>query len=134
MWQVSARKIQRLSRSRSMTVAHGKSLKLLLPSFMLILATTALQGGGKLLSPQQKQLLRKLNSIKLVKVDFDEAKPIAVFKYLRERSKELDPDAKGINFVFRHMDKSTALVTLKLENIPMAAVIKYVCMAANLDY
>jgi hypothetical protein len=81
-----------------------------------------------------KALTHKLKSIKIGKIDFEEAKPLAVFKYLRIRSKALDPEGKGVNFVFKHLSKNKTLISLQMENVPLYSVIKYACMAANLEF
>ena len=79
-------------------------------------------------------LYRKLQSIIIKKVEFEDAKPLAVFKFLRIRSKELDPTGKGVNFVFKDLREHKTLVTVKLNNIPLSEVIKYVCLTGNLNY
>jgi len=79
-------------------------------------------------------LWKKLYSIKIDKVKFEDEKPLAVFKFLRMRSKELDPAGKGVNFVFKGLQKHKSLVTLDLSNLPLAEVIKYVCLIGDLVY
>lgn len=79
-------------------------------------------------------LWKKLYSIKIDKIDFEDAKPLAVFKYLRIRSKDLDPAGKGVNFVFKGLKGHKSLVTVKLENLPLADAIKYVCLTGDLIY
>ena len=79
-------------------------------------------------------LWKKLNSIIIDKIEFEDEKPLAVFKYLRIRSKDCDPEGKGVNFVFKGLIKHKSLVTLKLQNIPLAEAIKYVCLTGDLMY
>ncbi|NOY74883.1 MAG: hypothetical protein GXP32_03720 [Kiritimatiellaeota bacterium] len=106
--------------------------------FVFILAAATLfsipvfSGGER--RPWNKKLVAKLKSIKIKKIDFESTNPVAVFKYLRKRSKILAVDGKGVNFVFKRMNTSKTRVTIKMENIPLLVAIKYVCMAADLDY
>lgn len=79
-------------------------------------------------------LWNKLNSIKIKHIDFQDAEPETVFKLLRIRSKDLDPEGKGVNFVCKGLKDHKTMVTLKLDNLPLAEVIKYVCLSGNLDY
>jgi hypothetical protein len=76
---------------------------------------------------------QKLSRIIVPKVSFEEASVETVFKYLTQRSKELDVNGEGINFLLDA--KETALaVTIDFENIPFGELIRYVCAAADLKY
>ena len=101
---------------------------------VILMASTPLFGAGGKENLWNKALTHKLKSIKIGKIDFEEAKPLAVFKYLRIRSKALDPEGKGVNFVFKHLSKNKTLISLQMENVPLYSVIKYACMAANLEF
>lgn len=79
-------------------------------------------------------LWKKLNSIIIDKIEFEDEKPLAIFKYIRIRSKACDPAGKGVNFVFKGLSKHKILITLKLKNLPLAEVIKYVCLTGDLLY
>jgi hypothetical protein len=100
----------------------------------LLLCLGASLGFSKPKGYPLSPLWKKLNSIIIDKVEFEDEKPIAIFKLLRIRSKELDPTGKGVNFVFKGLNEHKSLVTLKLSNIPLAEVIKYVCLSGNLMY
>ena len=79
-------------------------------------------------------LWKKLNSIIIDKIEFEDEKPLAIFKYIRIRSKACDPAGKGVNFVFKGLTKNQVLITLKLKELPLAEVIKYVCLTGDLLY
>jgi hypothetical protein len=79
-------------------------------------------------------LWKKLNSIIIDSVEFEDEKPLAIFKYIRIRSKACDPAGKGVNFVFKGLRKHKILITLKLKELPLAEVIKYVCLTGDLLY
>lgn len=79
-------------------------------------------------------LWKKLNSIVIEHIEFEDSDTQTVFKLLQVRSKDLDPEGKGINFVCKGLKDHKTLVTLKLDNLPLAEVIKYVCLAGDLIY
>ena len=85
-------------------------------------------------SDAQKRLEHKLNSIKLDKIEFDDEDVLAVFKYIRLITKQADPSGKGINFVFKDLDKSKKRITILLEDVPVMYAVKSVCEVANLTY
>lgn len=50
---------------------------------------------------ERAEITRKLQSIVIDKVDFDKLDIATVIQFLTQKSKELDPDHQGINFVLR---------------------------------
>ena len=72
-------------------------------------------------------------------VAFENAEFRGVVDYLRREAKRRDPDGKGVNF-FLKLDQSPGAawrnkrVTLDLANVPLGAVIHYVCMGAGLHF
>ena len=85
-------------------------------------------------SDAQKRLEQKLNSIKLDKIDFNDEEILAVFKYIRLITKQSDPAGKGVNFVFKDLDKSKKHITILLEDVPVIYAVKSVCEVAGLTY
>jgi general secretion pathway protein D len=82
-----------------------------------------------------ENLNRKLKTIILPQVAFDQASILDVIDFLNARSKELDPEKKGINFVSRLTpDTMGSDVTLNLQNVPLEEVIRYATRLANLKY
>ena len=79
-------------------------------------------------------LWKKLKSIIIDKIEFEDASPLEVFKYLRVRAKALDPEGKGVNFVFKGLQKNKSLITIKLTDIPLSDAVKYVCLTGKLAY
>jgi hypothetical protein len=72
-------------------------------------------------------------------IDVEDASPRAVFEFLKEQSKAADPEGKGLNMLFRFapagqkiFDEGT--ITLKLNNVPLSDVVRYVCLATGLLY
>jgi general secretion pathway protein D len=60
------------------------------------------QKSGPVVGPSNRaNITRKLESIIIDKVNFDKLDIATVIQYLQQKSKELDPDHQGINFVLR---------------------------------
>ena len=74
----------------------------------------------------------KLDHIIVPKISFEEATMETVFKYLKQRSRELDPDGEGVNFLFMVYQR-TPLVTLDFDNIPLGEVVGYLARMAGLE-
>ena len=85
-------------------------------------------------SDAQKRLEQKLNTIKLDKIEFDDEDVLTVFKYIRLIAKQADPAGKGVNFVFKDLDKSKKRITIILENVPVLYAVKSICETAGLTY
>jgi hypothetical protein len=70
-------------------------------------------------------------------IDFEDAAPQEVFEFLKEQSKAADPEGKGLNMLFRLTPAGRRIfeqgsVTLKLNNVPLNAVVRYLCQATGL--
>jgi general secretion pathway protein D len=112
---------------------------------------------------ERADITRKLQSIIIDKVDFDKLDIATVVQFLTQKSKELDPDHVGINFVLRLTSNSppptaatptgataaspdaTAAapipnkeihraVSITLENVPLADILGYIVQQTNLQY
>lgn len=72
-------------------------------------------------------------------VDFEEASIDQIVEWIRHYSARVDPEGVGINVLVRRGDEDrgpsqTARVTLALSNVPLSEMIRYVCMAAGMNY
>ena len=82
-------------------------------------------------------IMSKLNSIIIDKVNFNKLDIATAVDFLTAKSKELDPDHVGINFVLNlppdapHVHRE---ISMTLENVPLIAVLKYMTEQANLVY
>jgi hypothetical protein len=74
-------------------------------------------------NPLAVALALKLHSMVVDKIDFDQLDVAGALQVLREKSKELDPEKKGINFVPSSNFDGPRSVTMKLEGVPMDAVL-----------
>lgn len=107
-------------------------------------------------------IARKLSSIIIDKVNFEKLDIAAVIQFLQQKSKELDPDHQGINFVLRLTTNATAApdaapaagapapppggappeaahsihreVSITLQDVPLSEVLGYVISQTNLQY
>ncbi|OVE81400.1 hypothetical protein BVY04_03475 [bacterium M21] len=81
----------------------------------------------------------KMKRIIITKISFEETPVRTVFEYLKNRSRVLDPEQVGINFVtFLSPERGTTnrepTVTMDFDNIPLATAVHYICEQAELQY
>ncbi|NOY75246.1 MAG: hypothetical protein GXP32_05580 [Kiritimatiellaeota bacterium] len=82
-------------------------------------------------------LTRKLDSLIVKQIAFTDAGIQSVVRFLGQESKRLDAAGTGINIALGVNDKELAQIrkiTMNLENIPMSAVIRYLCQITGLKY
>ena len=101
------------------------------------------------------KVLNKLKEIIIDKISFEEVAIPTAIRYLRQCSKEKDPEKIGVNFVLRGKinettggsdsadgnsgqnnagDSEVMPLTMMLDGLPLETVIKYICKQANLKY
>ena len=86
-------------------------------------------------------LKQKLQSIMIDKVNFDKLDIGTVLEFLSQKSKELDPEKQGINFVLR-IDPGTGTaakaphraISLTLDNISLADLLNEIVAQTGLTY
>ena len=84
-------------------------------------------------------LREKVDALVIGKMEFEESDIETIVEFLRVETKRLDPDKEGVNF-FLKLDPNPnarsrkSRLTLNLSNVPLYEVIRYVCMAANLNF
>ena len=126
-----------------------------------IVQTGTVTGPSEVESNRVK-IERKLNSIIIDKVNFEKLDIAAVIQFLQEKSKELDPDHEGVNFVLRLTTETAPPaetapgaapaapaapgapvpdahpirreVSITLENVPLANVLQYIVQQTNLQF
>jgi general secretion pathway protein D len=116
------------------------------------------------LPSNRANITHKLQTIVIDKVNFEKLDIAAVIQFLQEKSKELDPDHQGINFVLRlnselappAPDANAAPgaapapgapeapatpppsihreVSITLENVPLSEILGYIIQQTNLQY
>ncbi len=86
---------------------------------------------------EQTEFRTKLKSIVVEHIEFEEVSIKTVVDYLRNISKEADPDSKGINILLLlEKDKKPEdyRITLLLDKVPLDTVLDYTAKAAGLTY
>ncbi|MBO5959850.1 MAG: hypothetical protein J6Q65_06980, partial [Lentisphaeria bacterium] len=81
-------------------------------------------------------LLDKLNSWK-ISVQFNQTSIKDAISRIRELSQEIDPRHVGINFLERGITgtpQESMLVTLELDNAPIAVILSYLCKQAGISW
>ena len=83
----------------------------------------------------QNRTQEKLQNLVSPKVVFDEVPISSAISQLQQLSKELDPEQTGVEIVIDNtVDPAEKTVTMKAENLPLGAAIKYICKMTNLKY
>ena len=121
--------------------------------------TGEVQETGVVKEAYESPITRKLKEIIIDRIDFEDVSIATAAKYLKERSKEKDPEKVGVNIVLRGRinqpiaaegeeefleeevttdeegnDLTIQPLTMMVDNIPLEAAIKYICNQANLKY
>lgn len=80
----------------------------------------------------RERIVQKLRTLIVPKVDFSGASLTEVVEFLRVRSRDLDPEGKGIDFVLNLPPEATATtIDLSLTNIPMEELVRYSAQKAG---
>jgi len=82
---------------------------------------------------------RRAARIMIHAVDVEEVSPKEVFQLLQDQAKKADPDGRGINMLFRFSPAgqkifSDSKLTLKMNNVPLTELVRYVCLVSGLRY
>ena len=67
-------------------------------------------------------------------VEYEDVKTSEVISFLSRRSKELDPEGKGIDIQLILDKDDNPSITMLCDDIPISDTISYVCRGANLKY
>lgn len=120
-------------------------------------ANAAIQETGVVKETYESPITKKLKEIIIDRIDFEDVSIATAAKYLKERSKEKDPEKVGVNIVLRgkinqpitadgdeileeevvsNEDEGPTIqpLTMMVDNIPLESAIKYICNQANLKY
>ena len=82
---------------------------------------------------ERASIYKKLQDISYPGADFEDESVSDVFAQIQRRSRELDPEKKGIS-IFYPQFKDEKFVTLKMGPLPIGELIRYVCMYTGLKY
>jgi general secretion pathway protein D len=82
-----------------------------------------------------ESITQKLRTIIFPRVDFSGATLEEVVELLRVRSRDLDPQGKGVSFVVSvPPEASSKLISLNLSSVPMEEVLRYVSEMSGVTY
>lgn len=83
----------------------------------------------------RESILQRLTSYQMPNVEFQGATIDEVVELLRIRSRDLDPQGKGVDFVISLDDSSRkTAISLTMQNVPMDEVLRYVTQMAGVSY
>ena len=85
----------------------------------------------------EKTLMKKLKSIRIKHIEYQDAAIDDVIGDLQKRVKKLDPSGKGVNMIVAVIKGKTAKdfkVNLNLENIPLYNALDYITKSANMQF
>ncbi len=93
-------------------------------------------GAGSLSAKSGKEnLVAKLRDLKIQRIDFTGATLEEVIEYLRVRSRDVDPDQRGIDFVMSvPTDTPKRSISLNLIDVPIVEVLRYATEVAGVGY
>ncbi len=90
-----------------------------------------------IMTPVDKGCKSKLDTIMIDRIEFEEVTVPQAINFLKKRSKELDPEGKGVK-IFSRLAKyekgHTPTVTMVVSDISLSDAIRYICRTANLRY
>ncbi len=104
------------------------------------LARRVLQETPGMQSAGVAYLTEKLRRIIIPRIDFQDTTVEEAIDFLRQRAVEcdtleLDPSRRGMNIVLRPgIPRGLKIKELKLQNVPIAVALKYICDATKLRY
>ena len=76
--------------------------------------------------------MTKAKGIILPKVELRDAPIRDAVSFLATKSRELDPDGKGVNIAVQLPETDTTTITLSLENVPLSEAMEYLAELAGL--
>jgi general secretion pathway protein D len=87
------------------------------------------------LASTRNDIIERLRTTVIPKLDFSGASLDEVVEYLRIRSRDLDPKGRGVDFVLNlPADSRSRLINLSLEQVPLEDVLRYVTQMAGAAY
>lgn len=83
----------------------------------------------------REKIVQKLRTLVVPKVDFSGASLGEVVEFLRVRSRDLDPEGKGVDFVLNVPPETTAAtIDLAVTTMPLEELVRYVAEKAGAAY
>ncbi len=83
----------------------------------------------------KESIADKLKQIRIAKIDFSGATLEEVIEYLRVRSRDIDPEGRGVDFVLNLGGEiANKSISLNLVDVPLEEVLRYAADAAGVNY
>lgn len=104
-----------------------------IPDDKNIIATS----GPEVYNGSENELFNKLNSIVIEHIEFSDSDITSAISLLKIRSKDADPDGKGINIINRIPNDESfknKTITLELDQVPIYEIIRYICKQTGLSF
>jgi general secretion pathway protein D len=101
------------------------------------MAADASLANASLMSARDRKetLTRKLRDIKIQRIDFTGASLEEVIEYLRVRSRDVDPEGKGVDFVLSLGESAPSRqISLNLVDVPVEEVLRYATEIAGVAF
>ena len=92
-------------------------------------------GGAETYESAGNELYNRLNELMIDHIEFDGSDITSAISYLRQHSKDLDPQGEGFNIIVPQSEKyADKTITLHLDQIPLYEVIRYICKITGLNF
>jgi beta-lactamase regulating signal transducer with metallopeptidase domain len=77
----------------------------------------------------------KAGKIIIPKINFTDVSVEKALEFLRAKSRELDPEKKGVEIILKdsHKSKDAVIISMSLTDVPLFEVVRYVAESANLE-
>ena len=109
-------------------VAHLTDATLTKEAFAYVLAS---KDGAVAAANPKGGAMKKAAAIVIPKLELQEATPAQAVDFLREKSRTLDPDGKGVNLVLKPGPGEAPKITLSLANVPLSEALRYIAALAG---
>ncbi len=81
------------------------------------------------------EIQKKLSDIIIDHIEYEDVKVTECIKHILQRSKELDPEKKGIEIqTIINNEDDIPSITMLVDDIPLGDAVRYICRGANLKY
>jgi beta-lactamase regulating signal transducer with metallopeptidase domain len=101
---------------------------------LMLTASQVADAGGKPPAPKKPSASEeKARRMVVPSLEFREASLPDVVAFLVAKSREFDPEKKGVNIVLRLSDAKPPAITLNLRDVPLSKALKYVAQIADLE-
>ncbi len=103
--------------------------------YRVAIITLALMLSGSWTAATERSVREQVRETVVPRVEYRDEGVDRAFEHLSNRSRELDPEGRGINIIYRGPDGDAApRITLSLRRISLYEAIRYITQVAGLHY